>query len=80
MKQFNYHIDPGHGWVQVSHYEMKKLGVDYSKISPYSFQNETYYFLEEDCDAKLFWDAHLSHYGTKPELKEVYHDESFDKR
>jgi hypothetical protein len=44
-----FHSDPGHGWLEVPKElippEMKK------KISGYSHQNETAYFLEEDCDA-----------------------------
>jgi len=69
----NYHQDPGHGWLQVSRTEAKKLlGPDFKRISPYSYQRgsrgpDAVVFLEEDCDAGLLLRA-LERAGIQPEI------------
>jgi hypothetical protein len=51
-----FHSDPGHGWLQVSINLANKLGIE-SKISGYSYMDNKYYYLEEDCDFSLFLDS-----------------------
>jgi hypothetical protein len=45
--------DPGHGWLEVTKSELKRLGIE-RKISTYSYQNGGYAYLEEDCDYAVF--------------------------
>ena len=50
----NHYDNQSHGYVKISEYDLKGIGIDIKKIgSQYSFYNKwngTYYF-EEDCDA-----------------------------
>lgn len=41
--------DPGHAWARFPKAKLVSLGIA-DKISPYSYQNGTNAFLEEDCD------------------------------
>lgn len=43
--------DPGHGWLEVTMAEVRRLGV---KPSLYSYVNQNMVYLEEDCDAPAF--------------------------
>ena len=49
-------VDSGHGWLKVTHNELRQLGIA-DKISLYSYSNGEYAYLEEDCDAGVFIDA-----------------------
>ena len=42
-------VDPGHAWARFPKAKLVTLGIA-DKISPYSYQNGTNAFLEEDCD------------------------------
>ena len=65
-KPFTFHIDAGHCWLEVTSTDLNKLGLEESDFSPYSYKapawrpfalarlNNTTYYLEEDCDAKVF--------------------------
>ena len=65
-KPFTFHIDAGHCWLEVTSTDLNKLGLKESDFSPYSYKepawrpfdlarlNNTTYYLEEDCDAKVF--------------------------
>ena len=44
--------DPGHAWARFPKARLVKLGIA-DKISPYSYQNGTNAFLEEDCDLSV---------------------------
>jgi len=48
--------DSGHGWLEVRHSELKALGIA-DKISPYSYSNGEWAYLEEDCDVGVFMAA-----------------------
>lgn len=50
---YNYHTDPGHGWLEVGVDELILLGIG-DKISSYSYIDEGKAYLEEDCDMALF--------------------------
>lgn len=45
--------DPGHGWLEVPRAELEALGIA-DKISSYSYINQRFAYLEEDCDAPKF--------------------------
>jgi hypothetical protein len=44
--------DPGHAWARIPKAKLVQLGIA-DKISPYSYQNGTNAFLEEDCDLSV---------------------------
>lgn len=53
--RYDFHADPGHGWLAVPVAELKRLGIK-DKISRYSYMardGKTAY-LEEDCDYAVF--------------------------
>lgn len=57
-KTYVFHMDAGHGWLAVKRAELISLGI-IDKVSSYSYQSvsgKTVY-LEEDCDAPLFYKA-----------------------
>ena len=61
MTDFNYSVDPGHGWIEVPMELVDQLGLR-NKISKYSAVSKIdgieKAFLEEDCDAGLFMNAY----------------------
>ena len=67
-KKFNYIQDGGHGWLSVSHEDVKTLGIK-DKITSSSYMNGTRVFLEEDYDMGIFlkaadvfgWDVEIKH-------------------
>jgi len=63
MTTYNFHSDPGHGWLEVSREELAMLHID-DAISAYSYQRGDKVYLEEDCDAGLFVNA-LENLGVK---------------
>lgn len=53
-----YYSDPQHGWYRVKESWFKKYGIDATKISNCSYRgSKNIVYLEEDVDAKLFFDA-----------------------
>lgn len=52
-KNYVYHQDAGHGWIQVPLADLDALGIR-NQISPYSYLRGAQAFLEEDCDASFF--------------------------
>ena len=77
MSKFVFHSDPGHGWLQVPKELVKKLGFR-KAISPYSYQDKEYLYLEEDCDASLFEKAYTERFGNCPEVVvQHYNDDCF---
>ena len=51
--EFTFFNDPGHAWLQVPKTVLVKSGVS-DQISGYSYQDENFAYLEEDCDAGKF--------------------------
>lgn len=41
--------DPAHGWAKVSKKLLRKLSIE-DKISPFSYEQGAFAYLEEDCD------------------------------
>jgi hypothetical protein len=60
MDIYIFHTDPGHGWLEVTRAECKRLGI-LEKISIYSYQRGNKVYLEEDCDAALWVEAKRAH-------------------
>ena len=70
-KTFIYHSDPGHGWIAVKLKELLYLGIA-DKISTYSYIKGDTAYLEEDCDASLFFQAFKAVFNKQPAYKESY--------
>jgi hypothetical protein len=54
--KITYFNDGGHGWYSVKRSKLAAMGV-LSKISGFSYQKGDSVYLEEDCDAGLFFNA-----------------------
>lgn len=65
MKTYKFYADPGHGWLAVKIEELMQLGI-ITQISSYSYMRGATAYLEEDCDASLFFNAYKDKYGTDP--------------
>lgn len=73
-KQYNFYSDAGHGWLAVKRAELVRLGI-IGKISSFSYQRGKTVYLEEDCDASLFYGAKKK--ANEPfEVKEKHQDRS----
>lgn len=70
--QFTFYHDPGHGWVEVWIPWLEKLAIQ-DKISSYSYKNNNYAYLEEDCDATLFFQT-LKRLGVSYYVRNVHTD------
>jgi len=73
MKTFKYHIDPGHGWLEVSISDLDNLGIR-NLISSYSYRMGGVAYLEEDCDMSLFVKAYINRYDCYPNIVNVDYD------
>ena len=51
--KFNFHYDPGHGWLEVPMSLLCELGIA-DKITRYSYRRADRVYLEEDCDVRCF--------------------------
>lgn len=51
-----WHLDPGHGWLEVSRHECSTLNI-LDEISAYSYQHEGRVYLEEDRDVAIYFHA-----------------------
>ena len=51
--EHKFHIDPGHGWLEVDYASLERLGIA-EKISACSYRLGPTVFLEEDCDAGVY--------------------------
>ena len=65
MKTYKFYADPGHGWLAVKIEELMQLGI-ITQISSYSYMRGATAYLEEDCDASLFFNAYKDKYGSDP--------------
>ena len=76
---FTKHSDPGHGWLEVSPSDLKAVGLTIENISGYSYKNRrgNRLFLEEDCDASVFFKAYKDKHGAYPTYVESYCDDEF---
>lgn len=65
MKTYKFYADPGHGWLAVKTEELMQLAI-ITRISAYSYMRGATSYLEEDCDAALFFNAYKEKYGVEP--------------
>lgn len=55
-REYQYHNDPAHGWIETTRAELVRLGIA-GKVTHYSYQDGERVYLEEDCDAALLLEA-----------------------
>jgi hypothetical protein len=75
QKVYKYYQDPGHGWFAVKRAELIELGI-LDKVSGYSYIKGATVYLEEDCDASLFFKAYEMKMGRKPEYVQKHTNNS----
>jgi hypothetical protein len=63
--------DPGHGWLKIPLPEIAALGIE-GQISPYSFIEGEFAYLEEDCDCTRYLEARETQGLPRPEIAEQY--------
>jgi hypothetical protein len=73
-KTFTFFCDPGHGWLQVTPAVCQDLGLNRASFSDYSYRDDRYFYLEEDCDAAIFVEAFRAKHG------EIFFRESHNNR
>ena len=75
-KSFTFYCDPGHGWLKVSKSDCNFLGLSAIDFSRYSYQENQksglQFYLEEDCDARIFLDKFKAVYGHGASIREKY--------
>jgi hypothetical protein len=71
-KSYIYHVDGGHGWLEVSREELDLMGI-VGALSAYSYQSKdgNTVYLEEDSDAGLFVKAYREINDTNPKFVTV---------
>jgi hypothetical protein len=70
---YRFFADPGHAWIEVPRGDLIELGIA-DKVSRYSYVKGDTVYLEEDCDALLFFIAYEERYGSKPKWVEVFEE------
>ncbi len=72
--KLNFHVDGGHGWLEVPRAELSALGLE-ARVSEYSYLSVdgSVAYLEEDCDAPLFIEAFNATRFTYPAYQYVEH-------
>ena len=63
--------DPGHGWLKGPLTDIAALGIE-AQITPYSFIEEQYAYLEEDLDAPHYLEALTTQGLPQPEITDQY--------
>ncbi|MBK9056008.1 MAG: hypothetical protein IPL78_35455 [Chloroflexi bacterium] len=63
--------DPGHGWLKVPLTDIAALGIE-AQITPYSFIEGQYAYLEEDLDAPCYLEALTTQGLPQPEITDQY--------
>lgn len=66
-----YHVDPGHGWLEVPEAEVLELGI---RVSGYSYRKGDILFLEEDCDGPAYIKAQADR-GVKVMTRIINYDQ-----
>lgn len=69
-KTYTFYEDPGHGWLRVPVAELVELGIA-DKITPCSYLNGEYAYLEEDGDMTMFLVAKLTDGPPPADWKEA---------
>jgi len=63
-KDYTFFSDAGHAWLRVPHQAIIDAGIE-DEISPYSYLDNSYVYLEEDVDAALFLGRLFSDFGEE---------------
>ncbi len=63
--------DPGHGWLKVPLADIAALGIE-TQITPYSYIEGAFAYLEEDCDAPRYLAALTAQSLPQPEITDQY--------
>jgi len=75
MHNYTYHIDAGHGWLEVPLIDILRCGLapwDFSEYSYYRNTDRTFY-LEEDSDMNKFLYAYHDIYDFYPAITEKHY-------
>ena len=73
VKQFSFHHDGGHGWLQVPEQSLKDLGIEHF-VSRFSYLKDEQVYLEQDMDASLFIAAWKAEKGSQPDWFDFFED------
>ena len=63
--------DPGHGWLKVPLTDIAALGIE-AQITPYSYIEGQFAYLEEDLDATCYLEALSAQGLPQPEITDQY--------
>lgn len=63
--------DPGHGWLKVPLTDIAALGIE-AQITPYSYIEGPYAYLEEDLDAPRYLEALTTQGLPQPAITDQY--------
>jgi hypothetical protein len=63
--------DPGHGWLRVPLADIAALGIE-AHITPYSYIEGNFAYLEEDLDAPRYLEALTAQSLPQPEITDQY--------
>ena len=67
-------IDSGHGWLRVNKKEFEKDINASRQVSEYSYYDDDYVYLEEDCDASMYIKHIQINYENLTYIPEQYYD------
>ena len=73
--KITYFNDGGHGWYSVKRSKLESMGV-LGKVSGFSYQKGESVYLEEDCDAGLFFNNLTEEEKQSIKVIESYSDRS----
>lgn len=70
-----YHNDGGHGWYAVKRKKLESMGI-LNNVSGFSYERGETVYLEEDCDASLFFNALSEEEKATIKVIDSYQDRS----
>lgn len=70
-----YHNDGGHGWYAVKRKKLESMGI-LNNVSGFSYERGQTVYLEEDCDASLFFNALSEEEKQQIKIINSYQDRS----
>lgn len=77
MSTYTYHLDGGHGWLEVPYKDFLNAGLTLSQVKHYSYANVENFvptlYLEHDCHMPLFLKA-MKDRGVDVEFTWKHHD------
>lgn len=73
QKKLRFISTPAHGWLEVPSALLARMDID-SHISHYSYANNEMAYLEEDCDAQIFYRRFEDMTGAPPVVEAIYQE------